>query len=179
MHCSLSLWSWSATRTKGGEVSVAQMTMRPGAYVLDAIHSGRGFAIRHNGVSTFRGQFDDALPVDGVLIGTARVEPIKPGTPDLPTELASPAFFTLWETPTVALRSIDIRVATDPAADVDGELTIRARTQPLTATVRNRVGLGLGGPVVGFDLSTIVDRRGFGLVCQAAHQPVPGSKEVI
>jgi polyisoprenoid-binding protein YceI len=160
-------------------VSVAPMTMRPGGYVLDAIHCARGFAIGHNGVSTFRSQFDDALPVDRVLIGTARVEPIKPGTPDLPTELASPAFFTLWETPTVAFRSIDIRVATDPVADVDGELTIRAITQPVSATGGNRVGLGLRGPVVGFDLSTIVDRRRFGLVCQAAHQPVPGSMEVL
>lgn len=151
-------------------MSIAPATIPRGIYILDPVRSSCGFAVRHNGVSTFRGHFDqfDARLVDGVLTGTAEVESIATGIPELLTALTSPVFFDVSKTPTVEFRSTDIRVATDDSVDVDGELTIRARPQPVTATGKVEVRLGLRGPAVGFDLSTVVDRRRFGLVWQAA-----------
>ena len=73
-----------------------------GTYGLDPIHSTFGFAVKHNGVSLFRGQFEDvdAKLEDGVLVGTAQVESVKTAIPDLHSHLLSPEFFDAAETPT-------------------------------------------------------------------------------
>jgi polyisoprenoid-binding protein YceI len=70
------------------------------------IHSTFGFAVKHKGVSTFRGQFDEveATLEEGALIGTAQVESINIPIPDLKAHLLSPDFFNAAETPTVAFR---------------------------------------------------------------------------
>src|SRR5579884_944638 len=86
-----------------------------GTFQLDPVHSTFGFAIKHNGISTFRGQFEqvDAKLEDGVLEGIAQVESIRTAIPDLKGHLLSPDFFNAAETPTVEFRSNDIRVADD------------------------------------------------------------------
>ena len=141
-----------------------------GTYALDPVHSTFGFAVKHNGISTFRGQFEqvDAKLQDGVLIGTAQVDSVKTAIPDLKAHLLSPEFFNAAETPTVEFRSTDTRVAEDGTAEVDGELTIRGVTKPVTA--KGTFGSGsnlLGADAVGFDLEATIDRREYGLNWQA------------
>ena len=53
-------------------------TVPAGAYTLDPVHSSLGFAVKHNGISMFRGQFErvDAALEDGVLTGTAQVDSV-------------------------------------------------------------------------------------------------------
>ena len=70
---------------------------------MDPIHSSIGFALKRNGVATFRGQFEqvDATLEDGVLTGTAQVDSIKTAIPQLKEHLLSPEFFNAAETPTV------------------------------------------------------------------------------
>src|SRR5690242_18516030 len=116
-----------------------------GAYNLDPVHSTFGFAIKHNGVSTFRGQFEkvDARLQDGVLTGTAQVESVKTAIPHLKHPLLSPDFFNAPETPTVEFRSTDIRLAGDGDVEVDGELTIRGVSKPVTATGSMAAGIGI------------------------------------
>jgi len=139
-------------------------------FTLDPVHSSFGFGIKHNGISTFRGQFEqvDARLEHGVLIGMAQVESIKTAIPDLRGHLLSPDFFNAAETPTVEFRSTDIRLGEDGSAEVDGELTIRGVTKPVTARGTFASGSNLGGSdVVGFDLEATVDRREYGLNWQA------------
>ncbi|MFL5864527.1 MAG: YceI family protein, partial [Solirubrobacteraceae bacterium] len=83
-----------------------------GTYSLDPIHSSFRFAVKHNGVSTFRGRFDEveATLSDGVLIGTAQVESVNVPIADLKGHLLSPEFFNAAESPTVTFRSTDIRI---------------------------------------------------------------------
>ena len=141
-----------------------------GTYLLDPVHSTFGFCIKHNGISTFRGQFEqvDARLENGVLFGTAQVESIKTAIPDLKGHLLSPDFFNAAETPTVEFRSSDIRLGEDGSAEVDGELTIRGVTKPVTARGTFASGSNLvGSAVVGFDLEATVDRREYGLNWQA------------
>lgn len=143
-----------------------------GTYNLDPVHSTFGFAIKHNGVSTFRGQFEqvDAKLEDGVLTGTAQVESVKTAIPDLKGHLLSPDFFNAEQTPTVTFRSTDIRIADggEGEVEVDGELTIRGITKPVTATGTIAYGTGISGAeVVGFDLEAKIDRREYGLNWQA------------
>jgi polyisoprenoid-binding protein YceI len=141
-----------------------------GTYTLDPVHSTFGFGIRHNGISTFRGQFEqvDASLVDGVLTGTAQVESIKTAIPDLKGHLLSADFFNTAETPTVEFRSTDIRLGEDGSAEIDGELTIRGVTRAVTARGTFASGSNIGGSdVVGIDLETRIDRREYGLDWQA------------
>jgi polyisoprenoid-binding protein YceI len=150
-----------------------------GTYNLDPVHSTFGFAVKHNGVSVFRGQFEqvDARLEDGVLVGTARVESVKTAIPDLKGHLVSPDFFNAAETPTVEFRSTEIRVAEDGSAEVDGELTIRGVTKPVTATGSFASGIAISGKeVVGLDLEARIDRREYGLNWQA---PLPSGGDVL
>jgi polyisoprenoid-binding protein YceI len=144
-----------------------------GTYKLDPVHSSFGFAVKHNGVSTFRGQFEqvDASLQDGVLTGTAQVGSVKTPIPQLKDHLLSPEFFDAAQTPTITFRSTDIRLGEDGSAEVDGELSIRGVTKPVIAKGTYGRGTGLSGDeVVGFDLEAAVDRRDYGLNWQA---PLP------
>lgn len=141
-----------------------------GTYALDPVHSSFGFAVKHNGVSTFRGQFEhvDAKLEDGVLVGEAQVDSVKTAIPQLRDHLLSPEFFNAAETPAISFRSTDIRIAEDGTAEVDGDLTLRGITKPVTARGGFATGGNLSGAeVVGFDLEAAIDRREYGLSWQA------------
>jgi polyisoprenoid-binding protein YceI len=141
-----------------------------GTYTVDPVHSTFGFGVKHNGISTFRGQFEqvDAKLEDGVLVGTAQVDSVKTAIPDLKGHLLSPDFFNAAETPTVEFRSTDIRLGDNGSAEVNGELAIRGIAKPVTAKGTFASGSNLGGlNVVGFDLEATIDRREYGLNWQA------------
>jgi polyisoprenoid-binding protein YceI len=142
----------------------------PLTYNLDPVHSTFGFAVKHNGVSTFRGVFEqvDVKLEDGVLTGTAQVDSVKTAIPDLKAHLLSPEFFNAEETPTITFRSTDIRPAADGSVEVDGDLTIRGVTKPTTAKGTIAAGIGIhGSEVIGLDLEASIDRREYGLDWQA------------
>ncbi|HXA54528.1 MAG TPA: YceI family protein [Solirubrobacteraceae bacterium] len=141
-----------------------------GTYDLDPVHSTFGFVITHNGVSKFRGQFEKvrAQLADGVLTGAAEVDSVKTAIPQLKDHLVSPDFFDAAQAPTIDFRSGDIRVADGGGAEVDGELTIRGVTKPVTATGSVVIGQNMQGTeVVGIELQTTIDRRDYGLSWQA------------
>jgi len=142
----------------------------PGTYNLDPVHSTFGFAITHNGVSKFRGQFEnvDARLEDGVLVGTAQVDSVKTAIDDLKGHLLSPDFFDAANSPTINFRSRDIRIAEDGTVEVEGELTLRGVSKPVTAAGSYASGTGISGhEVVGLDLEATLDRRDYGLNWQA------------
>ena len=111
-----------------------------GTYTLDPVHSTFGFAITHNGVSKFRGVFEqvDATLEDGVLTGTAHVKSVATALPQLKEHLLSADFFNAAETPTITFRSTDIRIADDGTAEVDGELTIESPRRAALRMARTR-----------------------------------------
>lgn len=140
-------------------------------YKLDPVHSSFGFAVKHNGIATFRGRFEqvEATLADGVLTGVAQVDSIKTAIPQLKDHLLAADFFNAAETPTVTFRSTDIRLADDGSAEVDGELTMRGVTKPVTARGTHGTATGLSGSeVFGLDIEATVDRRDYGLNWQAA-----------
>ena len=154
--------------------TTALQTAPAGSFKLDPIHSSVGFVIKRNVVATFRGQFEqvDAVLQDGVLTGTAQVDSIKTVIPQLKEQLLSSEFFNAQDAPTIEFRSTDMRLGEDGNAEVDGELTIRGVTNPVTAKGTYGAATGLNGSeVVGLDLDATVDRRDYGLNWQA---PLPG-----
>jgi polyisoprenoid-binding protein YceI len=160
-------------------MTTATTSTPAGTYEIDPIHSSFGFAVGHNGVSRFRGQFENVAATlsDGILTGSATVDSVKTPIPPLKDHLTGPEFFDAANAPTIDFRSSEIQVSEDGSAQVDGELTIRGVTRPVSATGRIAEGLGLSGAeVVGVDLHATIDRREFGLDWQA---PLPNGKNAL
>jgi len=136
-----------------------------GSWLLDTTHSSVAFAVRHGGVSLFRGGFTevDASLVDGELRGFASVASITVQEEDLQGHLLSPEFFDADRHPRVSFASTEIRRDGD-AIVVDGELEIRGVRRPvtLTGTVAGPVTTS-GGQKLGIHLETVVDRTSFGI----------------
>jgi polyisoprenoid-binding protein YceI len=108
-----------------------------GTYAADPIHSGFGFAVRYQGVSLFRGTLNEvaATLADGRLDGTAKVESISIRTPEqFRAHVLSAEFFDAENHPDVTFTSSDVDLAADGTAKVEGELTIKGITHPVTAT---------------------------------------------
>jgi polyisoprenoid-binding protein YceI len=144
-----------------------------GTYVGDPIHSSFGFAVKHNGVSLFKGTFEDVQTKleDGVLEGSAKVDSVKTPVVDLKNHLLSPDFFDASSHPAIEFRSQEIRVHDDGSVELDGELTIRGVTRPVRARGTYAHGVGLrDAEVLGLDLQASIDRRDYGINFQA---PLP------
>ena len=150
----------------------ATITAVPAAtWGVDPIHSSVGFAVKHLGVSTFRGGFADysvTLDTTGEtpsLRGVVQVESVETRLADLKGHLLSAEFFDIENTPQLTFTSVAFDVADDGTATVEGDLTIKGHTERVTATgtydyVEADMG---GGQRIGLELEAIVDRTKFGL----------------
>ncbi len=108
-----------------------------GTYAADPVHSSFGFAVRYQGVSVFKGTLAevDAKLVDGKLEGAAQVESISIKSPaQFRAHVLSAEFFDVENHPQVKFVSENIELGEDGTAKVDGELTIKGITQPVSAT---------------------------------------------
>ena len=120
-------------------------TALAGTFNADPVHSSFGFAVKYQNVSIFRGTLGEvaATLVDGKLEGAAKVESISIRTPEqFRAHVLSPDFFDVENHPEVTFLSSDLELADDGTATVNGDLTIRGVTQPVTAT-------GTWAPAVG------------------------------
>jgi polyisoprenoid-binding protein YceI len=112
-------------------------TQLPGTYAADPIHSSFGFSVRYQGVSIFRGTLDDvnASLTDGRLEGAAKVESISIRTPEqFRAHVLSGEFFDAENHPEVTFTSSDLQLGDDGTATVEGDLTIKGITRPVTGT---------------------------------------------
>jgi polyisoprenoid-binding protein YceI len=155
------------------------LTVAPGTYRLDPVHSTVGFAVMHK-VSKFRGTFgafDATLAVDGSgemqLTGSASVGSIQVKNPDMAAQLQSPDFFDAERHPDVTFRSTSVQPGPGGELTVNGELTMRGHTRQVEATgaLTYLSDDGHGHGRVGLDLETIVDRNDFGI---SFTQQLPG-----
>lgn len=115
---------------------MATATKLSGTYTADPVHSSFAFAVRYQGVSLFKGTLDevDAKLVDGRLEGAAKVESISIRTPEqFRAHVLGGEFFDAANHPEVTFTSQDIELDEDGTAKVEGELTIKGITRPVTA----------------------------------------------
>jgi len=108
-----------------------------GTYAADPVHSSFGFAVRYQGVSLFRGTLDEveATLTDGRLEGRAKVESISIRTPEqFRAHVLSAEFFDAENHPEVIFTSSDVDLSDDGTVTVEGDLTIKGITHPVTAT---------------------------------------------
>lgn len=160
-----------------------QQQVPSGAYVLDPVHSSIGFAVVHNGVSTFRSGFSDyEARLSGgenpQLVGTVDVASIQIDEPQLKGHLLSPEFFDAERHPQLHFESSELEVAEDGSATIRGKLEIRGEKREVEASGRFvQLGADLAGKArVGLSLEAVLDRRSFGLNWQAE---LPNGGEVL
>jgi len=160
-----------------------QQKIPVGTYVVDPVHSSIGFAIVHNGVSTFRSGFGtyEARLGGGEspeLKGSVDVASIQIDEPQLKGHLLSPDFFDAERYPQLRFESSALEVAEDGSATIRGELEIRGEKREIETSGRVVALSGdlAGQARVGLSFETSVDRRSFGLDWQAE---LPSGGEVL
>jgi len=152
-----------------------------GTYKADPIHSSFGFAVKHMGVSTFRGTFSDveATLADGVLEGRAKVESISIVSPaDFRAHVLGADFFDAGRHPEVVFRSTSVDLADDGTATVRGELTIKGITREVvaTGTWTPPAESPYGIEIAALELATELDRTQFGMTWNA---PLPKGGNIL
>ena len=141
-----------------------------GVWSIDKVHSRVNYAIQHNSASTAYGSFRDVDATleygdDGVKVtGSVKVDSIDLNDEQQKGHVLSPEFFDAERHPTVDFESTAVRFE-DGEAVVDGTLTIRGESKPVT--VRGKIGQPFenpyGGQNIALTLSTTIDRTQYGL----------------
>ena len=147
------------------------MTIAPaGTWMLDPVHSRVDFEVSYL-AGTFKGEFHEIgaeLAVEGErasLVGTAKVESVDVRDENLSAHLQSPDFFDAERHPELRFTAEDIRLDGDGELSVDGELTIKGVSKPVTVsgTLSGPIADPYGNERLGLTLTTSVDRSEFGL----------------
>jgi polyisoprenoid-binding protein YceI len=148
-----------------------------GRWDIDRSHSSVEFAVRHLMVSKVRGRFGEfsgtlhigEAPEESsveVVIEATSIDTRDGGRDE---HLRSADFLDVAGHPTLTFRSTAVR-GRDERWQVDGELTIRGVTRPVTldVTLEGVVRSPWGKQVASFTASTEVDREDFGLTWNQA-----------
>jgi polyisoprenoid-binding protein YceI len=165
-------------------MSAAAPATLEGTWALDKLHSTASFAVKHMVVSTFQTTFkeiDATFEANGdeiVLTGTVPAESIDIDQPDFRGHLMSAEFFDVANTPNIEFRSTSVRRGADDSLQVEGELTVKGITQPVTSTgtLTGPVADVTGTDRVGVELETVVDRSLYDLNWNA---PLPKGGEAL
>jgi len=148
-----------------------------GTYELDPSHSSTDFTVRHLGLSKVRGGF--AIQSGTVVIADEPVQShvevtldaasFSTGSADRDAHVKSADFLDVEQFPVLTFRSTGVRADGD-AWQVDGELTIRDQTRPVTLDVEFE-GANLdpwGNGRIAFSATTEIDREAFGITWNQA-----------
>jgi polyisoprenoid-binding protein YceI len=146
----------------------------PESYTVDSGHTFPSFEVSHLGFSTQRGRFDktagrvtlDREAKTASIEITIDANSVDTGNPKLEEHLRKPDFFDVAEYPTITFKSTKAHFNGDTLASLDGDLTMRGQTKPVTLTV-NKFHCGAHPvakkPACGADASTTVKRSDFGI----------------
>ena len=160
------------------------MTIAPaGTWTLDPVHSRVDFEVSYL-AGTFKGEFHEIgaeLAVEGErasLVGTAKVDSVDVRDENLSAHLQSPDFFDVERHPELRFTAEGNRLDGDSELSVDGELTIKGVSKPVTATGRVSAPIAdpYGNERIGLALTTSLDRTEFGLDWNA---PLPSGQPAL
>jgi polyisoprenoid-binding protein YceI len=149
-----------------------------GTWIVDPAHSRVGFAVKHLGISTVRGEFKDfegALEIGEDVsawraYGTVKVASIDTAEPDRDEHLRSPDFFDAAQFPEIAFESTKIEALDDDEFRVTGRLTIHGVTDDIVlhAEVGGTELDPWGNQRVGLEVTGQLSRADYGMKLQQA-----------
>lgn len=148
------------------------MTDYTGSYELDTTHSTIAFIVRHAMVTKVRGTFNEwtsSFVIDGTsfkVTADIKAASIDTANADRDNHVKGEDFFDVEKYPEITFSSTEVDV---DGGKVTGDLTIHGVTKPVTLDVDV---LGAeedpwGNTRVGFEATTKIDRRDFGIDFQA------------
>ena len=146
----------------------------PETYKVDSTHTFPSFEVGHLGFSTQRGRFNTT---SGTIVmdrakKTASIDiaidaaSINTGLAKLEDHLKTPDFLDVAKHPTITFKSTGARFEGDKLAAVDGKLTMRGVTKPVTLAVSSfYCGMHpiIKKPACGADAVTTIKRSDFGI----------------
>src|SRR5436853_3936878 len=172
---------FSSARGAAKPMNTPILTVAPaGTWNLDPVHSRVDFEVRYL-AGTFKGEFHEIgaeLTVDAArasLEGTAKVASVDIKDENLSAHLQSPEFFDAERHPELRFAAQDIRLDGDGKVSVDGDLTIKGVTKPVTVTgtVTAPIADPYGNDRIRVNLATKIDRTDFGVDW---NNPLPGGE---
>ena len=143
-------------------------------YTLDPAHTFPQFEIRHLVFSTLHGQFNqtagkiimDRKKNVGSVEATIQVGSLNTGFRKRDEDLLAAPFFDAAQFPTMSYKSTKVRYLGKDKAMVEGNLTLRGVTKPVTLHV-TRISCAihplLKKPACGFDAWAEIKRSDFGM----------------
>ncbi len=152
-----------------------------GTWDIDTIHSEVSFVVRHLMVSKVRGRFDrfggtivtDADLTRSSVNVTIDASSVNTNEPTRDNHVRSADFLDVENFPTMTFVSTGIRNEQGAYA-VDGDLTIRGTTRPVTLAVELNgfIADPYGGTRVGFSATAEINRDDFAV---SFNGPIPGT----
>jgi polyisoprenoid-binding protein YceI len=149
-----------------------------GVYDIDGPHTSVEFVGRHLMITKVRGRFNDVRgritiaedPQKSHVEVEIDVASLSSGNDDRDAHLKSADFFDVEHYPTIAFASTAVKALRDNTWELDGDLTVRDTTRPITLQVDFDGGGAspMGDERVGFSAATDIDREDFGLTWNVA-----------
>jgi polyisoprenoid-binding protein YceI len=158
-------------------VRTATITPLPtGTWKVDPVHSSVEFQVKHLGIATVKGQFNE---FEGVLeigpesaraFGSVEVASVDTREPQRDEHLRSADFFEADTFPRIEFASTAIRPLDEDEFEIDADLTIHGVTRPVTlkAVFEGAETDHQGNDRVGVSASTQIDRSDFDIKFNAA-----------
>ncbi|GAA2345991.1 YceI family protein [Saccharopolyspora halophila] len=139
-----------------------------GTWDIDAVHSDIIFSLRHMGVGKSKGRFGNfegeivtaADPLESSVTAKIDITSIDTSNADRDAHVRSADFFDAEQYPTATFRSTGIRQDGEDFL-IDGELTIKGVTKPVT--LQTELGGFNGEGLVGLSATTTINRTDFGI----------------
>ncbi|MBO0822009.1 MAG: YceI family protein [Nocardiopsaceae bacterium] len=157
-----------------------------GTWNIDPVHSEVGFTVKHMMVSKVRGRFDKfqgtivtgEKPEDSSVTASIDANSVNTNNADRDDHIRGADFFEVEKHPSWTFASTAVRDLTADGFQLDGDLTIKGNTRPVTFDVElNGIGPdAFGGTRIGFSATTTVNRRDFGVDFNGA---IPGAADAV
>ena len=155
--------------------ATAAPTLVPvGTWTVDSAHSKVGFAVKHMGIATVRGEFGEfegTLEIGEDLssaraYGTVKTASVDTNQPQRDEHLRSPDFFDAAGNPEIRFESSAITLADEDTYRIAGELTLHGVTKPLVLIAEiqgTETDPQTGNERVGLEVSGQLSRGDYGM----------------
>ena len=160
-------------------ISTTKSTLVPaGTWAVDPVHSSVGFAVKHLGIASVRGKFDE---FEGTLeisehdestraYGTVKAVSVNTNDSGRDDHLRSADFFGVEQNPELRFESTEITQIDDDTFDIVGELTMNGITKPvkLQAQVEGTESDPWGNERVGLEVTGQLNRSDWNMTFNQA-----------
>ncbi|HJS94018.1 MAG TPA: YceI family protein [Solirubrobacteraceae bacterium] len=155
-------------------ITTSPSTVIPtGTWTVDRAHSKVGFAVKHMGIATVRGEFTDFEGTIEIgedlssakVYGTVKTQSVDTNEPQRDDHLRSPDFFDAAEFPELRFESTSIEALDDEEFRITGQLTIHGLTNEIVlhAEVQGTDIDPWGNERVGLEVTGQLSRGDYGM----------------